>query len=157
MAVNVFAPLPQLPHSKIELAVLLIVEEGIRKAWELLRVAHLPDFDLAKAKEDEITQQLRLVICNELLKKRMVNGFTLDLFHVAREAKYANYKDDNTEKMPDLIVGIIGRNNVELPSDDGLFIECKPVDKSHSVGATYCGDGLIRLWREVTRGQCLNL
>lgn len=27
---------------------------------------------------------------------------------------------------------------------DGLFVECKPVDKKHPVGSKYCDDGLIR-------------
>ena len=146
MAVNMFSPsLPQLPHPEIALSVLLIIEEGIRRAWELLRKTPPLLFDLASANEDEITQQLRLIICNQVLRDELVPGFTLAVFRVGREAKYENFNGSNTEKMPDLVVEIIdGNRSVGLPSDDGLFIECKPVDRNHPAGATYCDSGLIR-------------
>jgi hypothetical protein len=34
-----------------------------------------------------------------------------------------------------------------IPEFDALFVECKPVDATHSVGSKYCDDGLIRFVR----------
>ena len=47
--------------------------------------------------------------------------------------------------MPDLVFGIrhSGRQ-VYRRTQDGLFVECKPVDKKHTVGAHYCNEGIIR-------------
>lgn len=33
---------------------------------------------------------------------------------------------------------------MSVPSNDGLFAECKPVGPGHAVGSTYCDKGLIR-------------
>ncbi len=135
-------PLP--PHTKISKAQFLIVEEAMVVAWDLLRTQPPAGFDWAKADEDTITHHLRLILCNKVLNKRIVDGFNLDIFRVYREPKFANYLGKDIDKMPDLFVDIIGRPEVELHSDDGLFIECKPVDSTHTVGSCYCSEGLIR-------------
>jgi hypothetical protein len=142
MAIGVYTPI-QLPHPPIPLSTLLKVEEALRVAWDLLR--NDPGFDLANADEDKITQQFRTTVCNRVLNEGVVPGFTRALFSVSREAKFGNYKGDEIDNMPDLVIEIRDeRPKVSLPSDDGLFVECKPVDIAHPVGRDYCGAGLIR-------------
>jgi hypothetical protein len=46
--------------------------------------------------------------------------------------------------MPDLYIRIRRGTPVSLPSDDGLFIECKPLDVNHPAGRDYCDKGLKR-------------
>ena len=144
MLLDLFTPPPQLPHTKIPLSVLLIVEEALRVSWNLLRTSPPANFDINTANEDDITQEFRLIVCNQVLQNEMVDGFSKELFSVNRESKYRNYKHDNSEKMPDLVVDIKRRPPVEYSSDDGLFIECKPVDVTHPTGDAYCGKGLVR-------------
>src|ERR1035441_3170555 len=49
--------------------------------------------------------------------------------------------------MPDLLVDFIGLPPRAMNSQHGLFIECKPVDADHTVGAHYCDKGIIRFVR----------
>lgn len=146
MAANMYdPPRPSFPHQEIHISSLLIIEQGLRKAWELLRNDVVPDFDLATAHEDTITNQFWQIIQNKVLKNNLVAGFTFELFNVVREPKHPNYNGKKIDKMPDLVVYIPDRKRiVDRPSDDGLFIECKPVDKQHTVGETYCDKGLSR-------------
>ena len=46
--------------------------------------------------------------------------------------------------MPDLLVRLVGRPDGIRNSQDGLFIECKPVDSDHAFRGHYCSRGLIR-------------
>jgi hypothetical protein len=105
-------------------------------------------FDLNKAHEDPITEELRVRLLDEVFKYGLVEGFDRQLFRsISREPKYCDYKNDCIDKMPDLVIELVDRKNVSLPSQDGLFIECKPVDKAHPVGQKYSHDGLIRFVR----------
>lgn len=79
---------------------------------------------------------------NNVLVSGVVGGFTADLFYVGREEKFASFDGSHPDKMPDLHISV-GRD-VSLPSDDGLFVECKPIDRGHPVGGAYCDKGIIR-------------
>src|SRR5260370_32208071 len=46
--------------------------------------------------------------------------------------------------MPDRDIHIKRNSPASLPSDDGLFVECKPVDREHAAGGAYCDKGIIR-------------
>ena len=80
---------------------------------------------------------------NNVLPSGVVPGFTPDVFCVSREAKYSSFDGTHLEKMPDLHFRVL-RNEVSLPSEDGLFVECKPVDREHPAGRDYCNKGIIR-------------
>ena len=144
MPINMFAPPPQLPHPDIHLSELLIIEEGLRTAWSLLRTTSPLGFDLANADEDEITEQFIQIILDQVLEHDLVRGFGKSLFLVHRESKFRNFNGEKLDKMPDLAVSIIGRKDVGFRSNDELFIECKPVGPKHTVGQKYCDDGIIR-------------
>jgi len=135
---------PELPHPPIPLAILLIVEEALVEAWEVLRQRTRTGFDLVSAYEDTVTHDLYEVLCDIVLNKGRVDGFGRELFEVNREPKLRSYNGGSLDKMPDLRVSLIGGRRVAKLSQDGLFIECKPADRDHSIGAHYCDKGLIR-------------
>lgn len=136
---------PELPHPPIPLAVFLIVEAAIRRAWAILRENPRAGFDLASATEDPITHELYVVLYEDVFANGRVEGFNRELFTVGhREPKLQNFDGTSLDKMPDLLVALIGRRAVANPTQDGLFIECKPVDRDHPAGQHYCDKGLIR-------------
>jgi len=135
----------ELPHPPISPRVLLIVEKAIREAWRLLRERPRAGFDFATATEDPLTHELYEVLYDVVFKHALVKGFDRRLLRaVVREPKVRSCNRGSLDKMPDLVIALIGRDAVAMPSQDGLFIECKPVDAAHSVGKHYCDRGLIR-------------
>jgi len=134
-----------LPHPPISLAVFLVVEEAVCVAWDLLRRCPIHDFDFQNATEDEITTFLYEILYNQVFDKDIVDGFDRQMFTtITREAKVTSYNLAHLDKMPDLVVGLVGRAGVYKASQDWIFIECKPVDVKHSVGSHYCDKGIIR-------------
>ena len=137
-----------LPHPEMGLSVFLIVEEAIRVAWALLREKRRAAFDLLTADEDVVTHELYETLWDGVFAQGLVEGFNRELFTtITRESKLRNYDGETLDKMPDLLIGLIGRLNVSLPSQDWLFIECKPVDPSHSLVSHYCKKGIARFVR----------
>jgi len=66
---------------------------------------------------------------------------------VIRQGQVANYDQTKLTKTPDLCFKL--RSDEEeyrpvLSEHEALFVECKPVDTTHSVGGKYCDDGLCR-------------
>jgi hypothetical protein len=138
----------ELPHPPISLPIFLVVEEALRVAWERMQTRPRPGFDLLHATEDVVTHELYERLYNEVFSKGVVDGFDRQLFTVvAREPKVRNYDGAKLDKMPDLLIGLAARLNVFKPSQDWLFIECKPVDSEHSVGVHYCDKGIVRFVR----------
>ncbi|MCX6901481.1 MAG: hypothetical protein NT105_22605 [Verrucomicrobia bacterium] len=135
----------QLPHPPLSLRIHLVVESAIRAAWRLMVTRGRPDFDLATATEDVVTHELYERLYDEIFDKGVVDGFNREVFaSVRREPKVRNFNGNSPDKMPDLLVEFIDRPAGVMNSQYGLFIECKPVDKAHTVGAHYCDRGLIR-------------
>ncbi|MCH8043443.1 MAG: hypothetical protein IID44_06955 [Planctomycetes bacterium] len=135
------------PHPPLSLSVFLIVEEAIRLAWVRIRQMDVAEFDLANAHEDTITQRLHEILFDEIYDSGRVEGFDDNLMETGtRETKYRNFNGTILDKMPDLHIGIRGRKNIR-PSQDGVFIECKPVDQKHTAGAHYCTLGIARFVR----------
>jgi len=135
----------ELPHPPISLRVFLIVEKAIRRAWQILRQRPREGFGLATAREDPLTHELYEVLYDSVFKHALVKGFDRRLLRaVVREPKVRSYNWGSLDKMPDLVIVLVGREAAAKPSQDGLFIECKPVDAEHTVGAHYCDKGLAR-------------
>lgn len=135
----------EVPHPPIPLPVLLIVEEAIRVAWQRLKFRSPAKIDLATAIEDEITHALFEILYDEVLAEGIVEGFDREHFTaITREPKIRNFDGGMIDKMPDLLIGIAGREQIFMLSQDGLFIECKPVDSAHTVGVHYAGKGIAR-------------
>lgn len=135
----------QLPHPRLGLPVILLVRRVLIVAFERLREGR---FTLATAKEDEVTAALRSVIENDFRQTGSVPGFSRRTYDtVVRQGQVANYDLSRPMKAPDLCFKL--RNDEEEPRPvlseyDALFVECKPVDKTHSAGGKYCDDGLSR-------------
>jgi hypothetical protein len=134
-----------LPHLPISLSVFLVVENAFRAAWQILRTSARQGFDLATAVEDDVTHELYEVLCDEIFDKNGVDGFDRQLFSKpTRESKVRNFNGGTLDKMPDLLIGLVNRPNVFKPSQDWIFVECKPVDAKHALRRHYCDRGLIR-------------
>lgn len=137
--------LTALPHPPIPLAIFLIAEEAISIAWQRLKKVDAIQFDLNSATEDEITHELYEILYDEIFCKGIVDGFDEEHFLVvAREAKLRNFSGENLDKMPDLLIGVAGREQMFRRSQDWLYIECKPIDSNHSVGVHYGSKGISR-------------
>jgi len=147
---RIFASTPPqfpVPHAPLPLAVWLIAEDAIRLAWVRLRQLPGHEFDLATAHEDAITLRLHEILVDEVYGSGQVDGFDDNIMQIgSREAKIRNFNGQHPDKMPDLHIGMIGRRNVRQ-SQDGIFVECKPVDTDHTAGVHYCDKGITRFVR----------
>ena len=105
-------------------------------------------YSLATENEDSITAALRGIIENDLRYSGSVKGFSRRTYEtVIRQGQVENYDLTKLTKSPDLCFKL--RNDEEEPQPvvsghDALFVECKPVDGTHSAGSKYCDDGLCR-------------
>lgn len=134
-----------LPHKRLGLPVILLIRRVLCRAFEQLRD---DQFNLAEAKEDQVTAALLAVIENRFRQQGTVAGFNRQTYEpVVRQAQVTNYNGTKLGKTPDLCFRL-RRDQSEpylgIPEYDGLFIECKPVDADHPAGSKYCDDGLIR-------------
>jgi hypothetical protein len=134
-----------LPHPRLGLPVILLVRRVLIHAFDLLRERNFP---FATALEDEITTALKSIIENDLRQTGKVAGFNKRTYEtVIRQAQVANYNQTKLTKTPDLCFKLQNyeeESRPVLPEHDALFVECKPMDSSHSVGGKYCDDGLSR-------------
>ncbi|MBI4773902.1 MAG: hypothetical protein HY788_06930 [Deltaproteobacteria bacterium] len=135
----------ELPHPPIPQRTLLLLCKVIRKAWQLLRETPIEGFSLQSAHEDAITLHLVWILENRLRKNGEVDGFNCELFgRVVREPTITNYDNEHPDKMPDIVFGLRREKRPILSEEDGLFVECKPIDSKHSIFSCYCKKGLIR-------------
>lgn len=138
----------QLPHAALSLRSLLVVEQAVCAAWTLMRDKPCGNFDLATASEDEVTHELYERLYDEVFDGEIIEGFDREIFaSVRREPKVRNYNGQHLDKMPDLLIEFVDRPAGAMNSQHGLFIECKPVDATHTAGAHYCDKGIIRFVR----------
>ena len=119
-----------LPHPQISQRIVLLLCKVIKRAWQLLKEKPPSGFLLQSSDEDTITQVLVEIIENRLRKSGDVNGFNCALFgKVTREPKITNVDKKHPDKMPDIFFDL-KRDQLPILSDqDGLFVECKPVDR----------------------------
>lgn len=137
----------ELPHKPIPLAMFLIVEEALRVSWQRLKGRNPSRINIQTADEDDVTHDFYEVVCDEVFNKGLVDGFDTDHFTiVTREAKLRSFDGSHLDKMPDLLIGVAGRDPYRR-SQDWLFIECKPVDADHTVGVHYGAKGIARFIR----------
>jgi len=135
----------RLPHPRLGLPVILLVRRVVLRAFEMLRER---GYSLAAEKEDGITAALRGIIENDLRQSGSVKGFDHRTYEtVIRQGQTESYDLTRLTKAPDLCFKL--RSGEEEPrpvlsTHDALFVECKPVDKSHAAGGKYCDDGLCR-------------
>jgi len=138
----------ELPHKPLSSRACVIVELAIVRAWQWMIENPQPGFDLITAQENGVTHQLHEALFDVVFKNELADGFNKDVFTVGtRGAELRNFDGSKRDLKPDLLVGFIHRPNVAYPTQDWLFIECKPVDRDHAVGGHYCDKGLIRFVR----------
>lgn len=134
-----------LPHPPIPQRTILLLCKVIKKAWQLLVESPPAGFVVHAAKEDDITQMLVEIIENRLRKNGEVDGFDSARFgKVVREPKITNYDKKHLDKMPDIFFDLKRELAPTISDQDGLFVECKPVDSKHPVSSCYCQMGLLR-------------
>lgn len=134
-----------LPHPPIPQRTILLLCNVIRQAWQLLTEGPPAGFVLHSADEDTVTQVLVEVIENRLRKNGEVDGFDCARFgRVVREPKITNVDKKHPDKMPDIFFDLKRDQYSILSDQDGLFVECKPVDSKHSLLSHYCNKGLVR-------------
>ncbi len=87
------------------------------------------------------------MLLDDIYDSGQVEGFDSTLISKGtREEKIRNFNGEHLDKMPDMVFGIIGRH-VFMRTQDGIFVECKPIDASHTAGVHYCDKGIIRFVR----------
>lgn len=134
-----------LPHPSIPQRTILLLCEVIRRAWQLLIEKPPANFLLNSADEDTITQVLVEIIENRLRRSGEVDGFDYARFgKVSREPKITNFDKMHPDKMPDIFFDLKRDQYMLLSDQDGLFVECKPIDSKHPVLSCYCNKGLAR-------------
>lgn len=134
-----------LPHPPLLWPLLVIIEEAIGAAWALLRDSPPEGFDLRTASENEITHKLQTALFDRVLRDKLVEGFDRQVFTTGtRGAEVQNFDSTRRDMKPDLLIGFIERPTVRVPTQDWLFIECKPVGPKHEVTKHYCRKGITR-------------
>ncbi len=134
-----------LPHPEIPQRTILLICTVIEKAWQLLIENPPAGFILHSADEDTITELLVGIIENRLRNNGEIDGFDCALFgRVIREPKITNFNKTHPDKMPDIFFGLKREHYKIISEQDGLFVECKPVDDKHPIFSCYCKKGLIR-------------
>lgn len=138
----------RLPYPPLPLQVHLVIEAAICAAWKLMNNHGREGFDFQAADEDTVTLELYERLYDEVFNKGIVEGFDREIFtSIHREPKMRNFNRLHPDKMPDLFVDFVDRPAGVMNSQHGLFIECKPVDRTHPAGSAYCDEGLIRFVR----------
>lgn len=132
------------PHPTLDIRILLVVEDSIRYAWEILRKHPPAGLSLSTASEKEITIVL-LKVLEKLRGENIVNGFDSKTFEtVIREGNLANYNGKHPDKEPDFVFRLCEIREGTEKLQDGIIVECKPIDIKHPVGSTYCEKGVKR-------------
>jgi hypothetical protein len=132
-----------LPHPPVSLIVLRTLECAIVAAWGILYANPPRPFDPSNAKETDFTTHLHEILEDHLLDSNEVDGFNGDVFSGIKRPEVRNYDGEKTSKRPDMVAFLADRPNVKR-SQDGIFVECKPVDAAHSLVTDYCDGGIAR-------------
>ncbi len=135
----------KLPHPPVPDRTMLLLCNVIKRAWQLLIERPPTKFDLKSADEDTITQVLVEIVENRLRRSGEIAGFDTARFgKVSREPKITNVDKKHPDKMPDIFFDLRRDQYSILSDQDGLFVECKPIDGKHPIVSCYCKKGLER-------------
>lgn len=134
-----------LPHPPIQKRMILFLCTVIQRAWELLLEDASNGVQLNSQYENRITTELVRILENKLRHRGIIEGFNKKTFGmVHRDTKKVNFDNNHPDKMPDIFFDLQRDEQSIISDQDGLFVECKPVDNKHSILSCYCKDGLIR-------------
>ena len=100
---------------------------------------------LASVLEEALTHEIFAVLQDRLLVTSEVDGFDRRRFGRIQCSPEVWNHNRSRRVVPDLVLIVLKRDRLPvLSSQDGLFVECKPVDGKHAVGAHYCDRGICR-------------
>lgn len=131
------------PHTPVRLSLFLTLEEAITVAWRWLHSESWDGFDAESSKEVDYTAHLHVILQDHLLGNETVEGFTNEAFRSVERIETLNFDGTKKSKRPDLVAFLSHRPNTQA-TQDGIFIECKPVDDEHSLLTDYCDAGIAR-------------
>lgn len=136
----------QLPHPPIPVRLLLAAHAAFIEAFAMLRAAPPGGFVLATALEKEVTRQLKDILANDLLPRGTVPGFSRTYFsYIVRDGELTSYDGKCPDKKPDIVLAVQRPDGARVIADqDGVFVECKPVDAAHSLTSDYGIAGIRR-------------
>lgn len=131
------------PYAPWPLGILLAIEEALHEAAVRLRASRTLE-EINSADENQISAWLQALLC-ELLQDGTVDGFTFDIFGLpTRDSAISNFSGKNISKKPDLTFYFAGGRRLTVsPLDDGIFCECKIIDKRHTL-RDYVDKGILR-------------
>ena len=133
------------PHPQIPQRTVLLICKVIKRAWQLIEEKPVAEFNMPSADEDTITQLLVEIIENILRASGEIDGFNRALFgRVSRDPKITNVDKKHPDKMPDIFFDLRRDLPTIMSDQDGLFVECKPIDPKHGILSHYCNKGLVR-------------
>ncbi|HTJ78904.1 MAG TPA: hypothetical protein VL357_07890 [Rariglobus sp.] len=134
-----------IPHPRVDESVLLVLEDAIHAAWEMLRLTPPATLNLATDVEETINFHLHEALADRVWNRGVVEGFDEIFFRDIQPApEVCNYARTKLKYRPDMLVKLTGRPDTVKPSQDGIFIECKPVDEDHLLAGQYCKRGITR-------------
>jgi hypothetical protein len=137
-------PILALPHPPISLSVFLVLEEAICAAWQVLRL-HPPDgFCLASAIETDVNAYLHETLTDKIWNRDIVDGFNDEVIRTIVRPELRSYDGRSLGKKPDMMIGLVDRPQGLRRTQDGVFVECKPVDTAHPLPTCYCDEGIHR-------------
>ena len=131
------------PHPPVSLAIFLTLEAAMTEAWQRIHESPKPPFNPATALEADFTAEMHEVLRDELLEEESVPGFSKDIFHGVVRPEVKNFNGTKVGKRPDMLVELVNRENVK-PTQDGIFVEAKLVDKANASKLLYCDNGITR-------------
>lgn len=128
------------PHDRIGQRYILIVHQAVARSFEIMRSE---GFNLAIARENEITAKLEETLENRVRNREEIDGFDGLFFgKVTRGNEVLNYDGTKISKKPDLMFHLRREDRIRWDQrQDAFFAECKPVDRSHSLAGHYCAVG----------------
>ena len=136
-------PPHRLPHPAIPVRLIIAVHRAVARAIQVLREEQR--VKLATVLEEALTHEIFAVLQDRLLATSEVDGFDRRRFGRIQCSPEVWNHDRSRRVVPDLVLIVLKRDRLPvLPSQDGLFVECKPVDGKHAVGAHYCDQGICR-------------
>jgi hypothetical protein len=140
------SPQHHLPHPAIPTRLMLAAHAAFVEAFAMLRAAPPDGFVLANALEKDITRQIKDILANDLLPGGSVPGFSKIYFsYIVRDAELTSYDGEHPDKKPDIVLGLQRPDGARVIADqDCLFVECKPVDATHSLTSEYGVEGIRR-------------
>ncbi len=131
-----------LPFKDVPQRAKLIIHKTLSNAWKELLDRDKKN-QLSTALEPQITEALFVIIC-EFWNKSRIPGFDEYLFGSPQSGpNIRNYNGEKLEKEIDIRIPSYRLASGRDPYN-GIFIECKPVDKKHSIKRDYYEEGIKR-------------